>query len=130
MSTHAIPLAVDRRPKDEVAKADVITRPCADCGKPQVRMERQLADRSHRRVHIWLCGHCKRVDTATAPLSERQLEVVKMLCEAKSSKEVAVALNLSVKTVETHRANILRQLEMHSIVELVRWAIRNRIVEA
>jgi DNA-binding CsgD family transcriptional regulator len=52
------------------------------------------------------------------------------LAEGKSSKEVAVALNLSVKTAETHRANIMRRLECHSVSELVRYAIRNGIIEA
>ena len=46
-----------------------------------------------------------------------------------SSKEVAVVLNISVKTAETHRANIMRKLELHSVSELVRYAVKNQIIE-
>ena len=63
-------------------------------------------------------------------LTPRQREIVQLLAEGKSSKEVAVALNLSVKTAETHRANIMRRLDCHSVSELVRYAVRNHIVEA
>jgi DNA-binding CsgD family transcriptional regulator len=55
---------------------------------------------------------------------------VQLLAEGKSSKEVAVSLNISVKTAETHRANIMRKLELHSVSELVRYAVKNQIIEA
>ena len=63
-------------------------------------------------------------------LSSRQREIVRLLSEGKTSKEVAVRLNISVKTVENHRENIMRKLQLRSIQELVRYAVRNRIVEA
>lgn len=63
-------------------------------------------------------------------LTARQREIVQLLAEGKSSKEVAVALGLSVKTAETHRANIMRKLQLHTVSELVRYAVRNQIVEA
>lgn len=63
-------------------------------------------------------------------LTPRQREIVQLLAEGKSSKEVAVALDLSVKTAETHRANIMRKLDCHSVSEVVRYAIRNKIIEA
>jgi DNA-binding NarL/FixJ family response regulator len=63
-------------------------------------------------------------------LTPRQREVVQLLAEGKSSKEVAVALDLSVKTAETHRANIMRKLNCHCVSDVVRYAIRNRIIEA
>lgn len=63
-------------------------------------------------------------------LTPRQREIVQLLAEGKSSKEVAVALGLSVKTAETHRANIMRRLECHSVSELVRYAVRNDIIQA
>jgi DNA-binding NarL/FixJ family response regulator len=63
-------------------------------------------------------------------LTPRQREIVQLLAEGKSSKEVAVELNLSVKTAETHRANIMRKLDCHSVSEVVRYAIRNQIIEA
>jgi DNA-binding NarL/FixJ family response regulator len=62
-------------------------------------------------------------------LSMREREIVQMLSEGKSNKEVAQALGISVKTAETHRTNIMRKLEIHSITDLVRYAIRNKIVE-
>jgi len=70
----------------------------------------------------------------TAPtrnrLTPREREIVQLLAEGKSSKEVAVILGISVKTAETHRANIMRKLQLHSVSELVRYAIKNQIIEA
>ena len=63
-------------------------------------------------------------------LTPRQREIVQLLAEGKSSKEIAVALDLSVKTAETHRAAIMRKLQLDSAASLVRYAIRNGIVEA
>ncbi len=62
-------------------------------------------------------------------LTSREREIVQLLAEGKSSKEVASSLSLSVKTVETHRANIMRKLDLHNVSELVRYAVRNQIVE-
>ena len=63
-------------------------------------------------------------------LTSREREIVQLLAEGKSSKEVAVALGISVKTVETHRVNIMRKLEIHSVSEVVRYAVKNQIIEA
>jgi DNA-binding NarL/FixJ family response regulator len=78
-------------------------------------------------------GYLKRVNNVTvAPvrnrLTPREREIVQLLAEGKSTKEVAVALNLSVKTAETHRANIMRKLQFHSVSDLVLYAVRNNIV--
>lgn len=62
-------------------------------------------------------------------LSAREREIVQLLAEGKSSKEVAIVLNISVKTAETHRANIMRKLEMHSVSALVRYAVKNNMIE-
>jgi DNA-binding NarL/FixJ family response regulator len=62
-------------------------------------------------------------------ITSREREVVQLLAEGKTSKEVAVALGISVKTAETHRANIMRKLEMHSVSEVVRYAVKNQIIE-
>jgi DNA-binding NarL/FixJ family response regulator len=69
-------------------------------------------------------------NSAQGRLTPRQREIVQLLAEGKSSKEVAVALGLSVKTAETHRANIMRRLDCHSVSELVRYAVRNNIIQA
>jgi len=61
-------------------------------------------------------------------LTPREREIVQLLAEGKSTKEVAVVLNLSVKTAETHRANIMRKLQFHSVSDLVMYAVRNHIV--
>jgi DNA-binding NarL/FixJ family response regulator len=63
-------------------------------------------------------------------LTGRQREIVQLLAEGHSSKKVGVALNISPKTVETHRANIMQKIDCHSVAELVRYAIRNHIIEA
>ncbi|MDE3138066.1 MAG: response regulator transcription factor [Acidobacteriota bacterium] len=61
-------------------------------------------------------------------LTSRERELLQLLAEGKSNKEAATALSISVKTVETHRANIMRKLNLHSIGELVYYAVRNRII--
>ena len=63
-------------------------------------------------------------------LSGREREVVQLLAEGKSNKEVAEALGISVRTAETHRASILRKLNLDSVASLVRYAVRNKIIEA
>ena len=62
-------------------------------------------------------------------LTPREREVVQLLAEGKTSKEIAVALNLSVKTTETHRTNIMRKLDVHSVAGLTIYAVRNGIVQ-
>ena len=63
-------------------------------------------------------------------LSGREREIVQLLAEGKSNKEVAEALGISVRTAETHRASILRKLNLDSVAGIVRYAIRNKIIEA
>jgi DNA-binding NarL/FixJ family response regulator len=63
-------------------------------------------------------------------LTPRERQVVQLLAEGKTTKEVASALNLSVKTAETHRSNIMGKLDLHSISEVVLYAVRNNIVQA
>jgi len=62
-------------------------------------------------------------------LTSREREVIQLLAEGKTSKEVAVTLNLSVKTAETHRTNLMRKLDLHSVADLTRYAVRNGIVQ-
>jgi DNA-binding NarL/FixJ family response regulator len=62
-------------------------------------------------------------------LTDREREIIQLLAESKSSKEVAAALNISVKTADTHRANIMRKLNLHSVSDLVRYAIRNNLAQ-
>lgn len=67
---------------------------------------------------------------AFSPITGRQREVLQLLVEGKSTKEVANILGIAFKTAETHRMNLMRRLDCHSVAELVRYAIRNHIVEA
>jgi DNA-binding NarL/FixJ family response regulator len=62
-------------------------------------------------------------------ISAREREVLQLLAEGKSNKEISGALSLSVKTVETHRANIMRKLGLRNIADLVLYAVRNHIIE-
>jgi DNA-binding NarL/FixJ family response regulator len=74
-----------------------------------------------------------RVDEATSAarvLTSREIEVVKLVAEGLSNREIAEELVISEKTVQRHRANILEKLGMHDRVELTRYAIRSGLVEA
>src|SRR5262245_24999522 len=64
-----------------------------------------------------------------ALLTSREREVLQLLAEGQANKEVANALGISTKTAETHRARIMAKLEVHSMSELVRYAIRNSIIQ-
>ena len=63
-------------------------------------------------------------------LTARQREITQLLAEGRTNKEVAAFLEISVKTAETHRANLMRRLNCRSAAELVRYAVRNQIIEA
>lgn len=62
-------------------------------------------------------------------LTSREREVLQMLAEGKTNKEIAGVLNLSVYTVDAHRGRIMEKLNLHSINELVRFAVRNGLVD-
>jgi DNA-binding NarL/FixJ family response regulator len=62
-------------------------------------------------------------------VTPRELEVLKLIAEGHSSKEIATMLVLSIKTVESHRANILNKLGMRDRVDLTRYAIRRGLIE-
>jgi DNA-binding NarL/FixJ family response regulator len=63
-------------------------------------------------------------------LTSREREIVQLLAEGKSNKQIARILDLSVKTVETHRTAAMRKLELNSLPDLVRYAIRTQIIQA
>ncbi|MGA7241131.1 MAG: response regulator transcription factor [Bryobacteraceae bacterium] len=62
-------------------------------------------------------------------LTSREREVLQMLAEGKTNKEIAVILNLSVYTVDAHRGRIMEKLNLHSINEMVRFAVRNGLID-
>jgi len=66
---------------------------------------------------------------AVSTLKPREFQVLKLLVQGKSNKEVAGTLNISVRTVETHRAHLMNQLNVHSVSELILYAVRNKIIK-
>lgn len=68
-------------------------------------------------------------DSIRNRLTMREREVLQLLAEGKTAKEVASRLGIATKTSDTHRTNIMRKLDVHSVAELVRYAIRNKVVE-
>jgi DNA-binding NarL/FixJ family response regulator len=62
-------------------------------------------------------------------LTPREREVIQLVAEGKTTKEIATTLSLSVKTAETHRTNLMRKLDLHSIADLTLYAVRNGIVQ-
>ena len=62
-------------------------------------------------------------------LTTREREIVQLIAEGGSNKSIAMALNISVKTVETHRSASMRKLKLHSSAELVRYAVKNKLIQ-
>ena len=87
-----------------------------------------------RIAEMVLGGYLNKIDkrdpviAAGNALSMREREVLQLLAEGCSNKEVAAKLEISTKTAEAHRINIMRKLNLHSVVGLVRYAMRNKIV--
>lgn len=70
------------------------------------------------------------VETGLGTLSPRQREILKAIAGGRSTKQIAYDLGLSVKTIETHRAQIMERLDIHDIAGLVRFAVRVKLVSA
>jgi DNA-binding NarL/FixJ family response regulator len=109
----------------------------ADAGRTLVEAIRALLGRREfltERVHVAASRPtgARRAPAAgrrSARLSPREREVLQLLAEGKSNKEIGVLLGTTTKTAETHRTHILAKLDLHSMSELVRYAIRNRVIE-
>jgi DNA-binding NarL/FixJ family response regulator len=76
----------------------------------------------------------KKADATTGPVSpvaltNREREVIQLLAEGKSNKEVAGRLGISTRTAEGHRAEIMKKLQLGSLAELIRYAVRNSIIQ-
>jgi DNA-binding NarL/FixJ family response regulator len=74
--------------------------------------------------------HLRRDESEQATLTTRQTEVLKLIADGHSTKDIARHLNLSVKTVDTHRSQLMRQLDIHEVAGLVRYAMRVGLVNA
>jgi DNA-binding NarL/FixJ family response regulator len=70
----------------------------------------------------------EKISAARSPLTEREREILQLLAEGRSSKEIAAHLGVSVKTVETHRRNMMQKLNMRSVAELTKYAIREGLI--
>jgi DNA-binding NarL/FixJ family response regulator len=108
----------------------------ADAGRTLVEAIRALLRHQEfltERVNVAAAGGMARRAAVVTPgsgrLTPREREVLQLLAEGKSNKEIGVVLGTTTKTAETHRARILAKLRLHSMGELVRYAIRNRIIE-
>ena len=74
-------------------------------------------------------GYLSGAKAATQPLSSREMQVLKLVAEGHTSKDIAVVLGLSVKTAESYRAHVMEKLDIHDTAGLVRYAIRHGFVE-
>jgi DNA-binding NarL/FixJ family response regulator len=71
-----------------------------------------------------------KADTLASVLTHREREVVQQVAEGRTNKEIALRLNISIKTVETHRASAMRKLKLRTTADLVRYAVRNQLIQA
>jgi two-component system NarL family response regulator len=69
--------------------------------------------------------------SATSPeaLSRREIQVATLLAEGKSAPDIAAELHIAASTVDVHRRNLMRKLDLHNVVELTRYAIRNGLIQ-
>ena len=74
--------------------------------------------------------YARRLGPSNEPLTTRQREILQLIAEGKSTKDIAVTLDLSVKTIETHRKELMERLGIHDVPGLVRYAIRTGIIKA
>jgi DNA-binding NarL/FixJ family response regulator len=78
----------------------------------------------------WLDKTTAPAENHSALLSPREREIVQLIAEGGSNKRIALLLDISIKTVETHRASAMRKLNIRSTAELVRYAVRNKLIQA
>lgn len=105
----------------------------SDAGRALVDALKALADQkpyfTSRISALVLDGYLNPVTRENPVLTPREREIVQLVAEGKSTKELADSLGIKPKTAETHRTNIMRKLNLHSVTEVVRYAIRNKLVE-
>jgi DNA-binding NarL/FixJ family response regulator len=74
-------------------------------------------------------GDSAQADFSPVGVTSREREIIQLVAEGRSNREAASTLEISVKTIEAHRANIMRKLQLRTVSDLVRYAIRNKIVQ-
>jgi DNA-binding CsgD family transcriptional regulator len=118
-----------------VVNEDISTGETAMCARRDSSDQmRTLAVLSPAVARLVSDGHFRRKssagdDPAIVPLTPRERAVLQLIAEGQNTKEAASTLCISVKTIETHRSNIMKKLRLRSVSDMVRYAIRNRIVE-
>jgi DNA-binding NarL/FixJ family response regulator len=90
--------------------------------------ERYLSPGVLKKVLDGYVRNTKRPMTSYDRLSPREREILKLLAEGLSVKEIAAQLNLSVKTVDAHKTNLMKKINVHDRTELVRYAIQNKLI--
>ncbi|MBI3569829.1 MAG: response regulator transcription factor [Gammaproteobacteria bacterium] len=80
------------------------------------------------KTFVTSCGKCVRKQPISSDLTPRQREVLQLIAEGHTTKQIAQRLHLSAKTVETHRSQLMKQLGIHEVAGLVRYAIRTGLV--
>lgn len=84
---------------------------------------------SSKVARVLLNGFLKPAEVTSVTLTAREREIVQLIGEGKSSKEIAGLLGISAKTADTHRANLMRKLELHTVSDVVRYAVRNHLIQ-
>jgi DNA-binding NarL/FixJ family response regulator len=90
-----------------------------------LRQHQRFRSRQITELNQTIAQAARDLDTLTA----RETATLRLMVDAKSSKEIAVQLGISIKTVETHRTNLFRKLKVRSVAELVRYALRQGLVD-
>jgi DNA-binding NarL/FixJ family response regulator len=92
-------------------------------------IDQRLVDMLNERARVVIeIGKLKNIADKPIYAPDREKEILQLLAEGKSNKEVASLLDLSVYTVETHRANLMQRLGLHSTAEIVLYAVRKKII--
>jgi len=105
----------------------------SDAGRALVDALKALAEQkpyfTSKISALVLEGYLNPITRENPALTPREREIVQLVAEGRSTKELADRLGISPKTAETHRTNLMRKLNLHSVSEVVRYAIRNKFVE-
>ena len=109
----------------------------SDAGRDLIAAVEALQNRrtffTSKVAQMMLDGYLRPYEERDSPvqqvLTPREREVIQLVAEGKTTKEIATTLSLSVKTAETHRTNLMRKLDLHSIADLTLYAVRNGIVQ-
>ena len=106
----------------------------SDAGQHLISAVQSLAEHkpyfTDQASHVLLKNFLTEADKVQQVLTDRELVVVQLVAEGHSNKEAAAVLNVSIKTIETHRSSIMRKLNLTSSAALVRYAVRNNLVQA